>query len=235
VCGGELSLPQKGVVLMRRVVLVGFIAVGICFLAASPALAIKTDSPNLPPCQPAHYVTADEFHAQFPTANPPFTISAADHLAMDGCGSLGGTPPPVGNGNMSIDNFFSQLHVETNFGPFTGAGPVSVKVTATNDPTMFDTEMLSMNISGGSLPPGVMIRESPTRQSLGKTTVMPMGPGMWSIDSFFDVFTDVSFDGGQTWHESLTSGRVTLVPEPASLALFGLGFVALFGRRSRLR
>ncbi len=219
---------------MRRTVRLCFLSICVVFLSAQAAWAVKTDSPNLPPCQPAHYVTADEFHAQYPTASPPFTISAADHLALDGCGNLGGTPPPVGNGSMTFDNFFSSLTVDTNFGTFTGVGPVSVKVTGTADPQMFDTEMLSMSISGGSMPPGVVVREDPDRPSLGKTTIMPMG-GMWSIDSFFDVFTEISSDGGATWHDSLTSGRVTLVPEPTGLALFGLGLVALLGRRFRAR
>jgi hypothetical protein len=219
---------------MRRMLLLCFLAAGACSLSAQSAWAIKTDSPNLPPCAPAYYLTADQFHAQFPTASPPFTITAAEHMARDGCGNLGGTPPPVGNGNTSLDNFFSQLNVQTNFGPFTGVGPVSVRVVATNDPQVFDTEMLSMNISGGTMPPGVMIRESPTRASTGRTTIMPMG-AMYSIDSFFDVFTEVSFDGGQVWHASSTSGRVELVPEPSSIVLAALGFVAFLVWRQRGR
>lgn len=220
---------------MRRTVLVCFISAGFLLCSAQAVWAVKTDSPNLPPCAPAYYLTADQFHAQFPTANPPFTITAAEHMARDGCGNLGGTPPPVGNGNISTDNFFSSLMVQTNFGTFTGVGPVSVRVTATNDPQMFDTEMLSMNISGGTMPPGVMIRESPTRASTGRTTIMPMG-SMYSIDSFFDVFTEVSFDGGQTWNQASTSGRVELVPEPSSIAiLLGLGVVAFLGWRFRSR
>jgi hypothetical protein len=218
---------------MRKLVVLGCISIGLLFLAISPALAVKTDSPNLPPCQPAKYLTADQFHAQFPTANPPFTITAAEHMASDGCGNLGGGTLPPPNMAAPPHQFFSQLEVTTNFGQFTGFGPVTTQVTGTNDPTLFLVEMQAMSISGGTMPPGVMIRESPTRPSLGQSTVMPMGPGRWSIDSFFDVFVDVSFDGGQTWHPSLTSSRVTLVPEPTSLVLLALGFVALFGRRSK--
>jgi len=212
----------------------------VLFLALAPTAwangPVVTNTPNLPPCAPAHYVTPDQFHAEFPTANPPFTITAAQHLARDGCGNKGGTPPPVGNGNSTIDNFFSELTVMTNFGSFTGLGPVSVLVTATADPEVFQTEMLSMNISGGTMPPGVAIRESPALPSLGITMVKPLGGGMYAIDSFFDVFTEVSLDGGITWHADANGpGRIQLVPEPSGLALLGFACLALARRRPRAR
>ncbi len=65
----------------------------------------------------------------------------------------------------------------------------------------FDTEMLQLDIAGGGLPPGVMLRESPTRQSPGKTNVRTVAGG-FTVDSFFDIFTEISFDGGQTWSPS---------------------------------
>src|SRR5207249_9394292 len=76
----------------------------------------------------------------------------------------------------------------------------------------FDTEMLQLNLSGGNLPPGVMIRESPTLQSLGRTTITPEGGG-YRIESFFDIFTELSPDGGATW-EPQTNGptHVQLTP-----------------------
>jgi hypothetical protein len=51
---------------------------------------------------------------------------------------------------------------------------------------------------------------------------------MFHIDSFFDVFTELSVDGGQTWMPSASSVRVNLVvPEPASIALAGLALIGL--------
>src|SRR6185295_11164690 len=79
----------------------------------------------------------------------------------------------------------------------------------------FQTEMLSMNLSGNSPVGPFMIRESPTLQSLGATNTTPVG-GQFLINSFFDVFTELSLDGGQSWMPSTTGpGHVTLVPEPA--------------------
>lgn len=61
------------------------------------------------------------------------------------------------------------------------------------------TEVVALNVSGGTLPPGMMLRESPTLRSTGKTTLRTMPDG-YRIHSFFDVFTELSLDGGQTWH-----------------------------------
>ena len=68
----------------------------------------------------------------------------------------------------------------------------------------FDTEMLSLNIAGGGLPAGVMVRESPSKASLGRTSIRQTGGGAgnspsYEVSSFFDIFTEISLDGGQTW------------------------------------
>lgn len=103
---------------------------------------------------------------------------------------------------------------------------VTVRVSSTGDDTgntrYFDTEMLALNIQGGALPPGVMIRESPTKQSLGRTSVQQLtggaagagkgAPVSYDISSSFDIFTEVSTDGGQTWNPALT-GPVSMMLE----------------------
>jgi hypothetical protein len=71
--------------------------------------------------------------------------------------------------------------------------------------TFYDTEMLQLDISGGGLSAGMMIRESPTLASTGKTAISPAAGGGYLIDSFFDVFTELSMDGGQNWLASTSA------------------------------
>lgn len=108
----------------------------------------------------------------------------------------------------------------------------------------FDTEMLSMDLTGGSPFGPALIRESPTRPSTG---ISSLTGGGFAIDSFFDIFTELSLDGGQTWLPSMSddmqneaSDRFTLreaevpgIPEPATLTLVGTGIAAMVRRRTR--
>ncbi|MFN0010791.1 MAG: hypothetical protein ACKVS8_04010 [Phycisphaerales bacterium] len=109
--------------------------------------------------------------------------------------------------------------------------PVAVRVDHVSDSgaTMFfDTEMLQLDINFGG---GVMVRESLTLQSLGKTEITDIGGGMFFIDSFFDVFTELSLDGGQTWIPSDGSVEMVLHPTPGAAGLLALGGLAAARRR----
>ncbi len=76
----------------------------------------------------------------------------------------------------------------------------------------FDTEMIQMDLSSGS-PANVLIRESPTKASLGRTTITDTGLGVYDCDSFFDIFIEISVDGGNSWYPTLAGpGTVTLNP-----------------------
>jgi hypothetical protein len=79
----------------------------------------------------------------------------------------------------------------------------------------YDTEMMQLDISGGTLPPYVMIRESPTRASLGRTSEKSLLTGDYGIESFFDIYTEVSTDGGFSWLPTIVSpATVYLRPVP---------------------
>jgi len=84
-----------------------------------------------------------------------------------------------------------------------------------SDTRFFDAEILALQMQP-STAGGVMIRESPTRQSLGKTFVRN-GPSLsrpFLVSSFFDVFIEVSLDGGQTWSGVQDPVQVELNPPP---------------------
>lgn len=113
--------------------------------------------------------------------------------------------------------------------------PVVVRVdwgSETGGVTWYNTEMLSLNVTWDSPMGTVLIRESPTMPSLGQTGIDPEAGG-YMIQSFFDVFTELSVDGGISWVPSTnpTGDRVHLYPEPATLALLVLGGLVWLRRR----
>jgi hypothetical protein len=81
---------------------------------------------------------------------------------------------------------------------------------------MFDTEMLTFNISGGTLAAGAMLRESPTLTSTGQTTMTATNGG-YAISSFFDVFLELSLDAGANWVPATASSRIQLVGPPVGV------------------
>src|SRR4029078_9132124 len=102
-------------------------------------------------------------------------------------------PPPLGVSQMHV--FSSEVDYEVSFDggntfqPGSGTANVQVKVTHSQDGSgmsFYDTEMLSLDLNGS----GFMLRESPTLQSTGKTTVRQV-PGGYMVSSFFDIFTEV--------------------------------------------
>jgi hypothetical protein len=103
--------------------------------------------------------------------------------------------------------------------------------------TTFNTQMMQLDIAGGNLPPGEMLRVSPTISSTGQATITDIGGGQFRIDSFFDVFTELSLDGGQTWAPASGPLAMTSVPEPSSVALMATGgsLLALIAWRRRRR
>ncbi len=118
--------------------------------------------------------------------------------------------------------------------PFTLVGSVEVHLFDYNDGDLgtFQTEIVAMDLSGDVGGNFVEIRESLTQASTGVTSITDIGGGLFQIDSFFDVFTEVQINGGG-WIASVGSTRMVLTPEPATLAVFGSGLVLLGLRRRR--
>ncbi|MFI5253278.1 MAG: putative Ig domain-containing protein [Bacteroidota bacterium] len=127
-----------------------------------------------------------------------------------------GQPPSLGSIQTYPFNCTVDLQVSTDGGSTftnsTASGPCIILLSHASDvgpDSFFNTEMLSLNLSGGTLPAGIMIRESPTKQSLGREIITPSG-GEFHISSFFDIFTELSLDGGTTWTPSAASLPVEL-------------------------
>ncbi len=127
-----------------------------------------------------------------------------------------------GSGN-EIETFDSTLEGQVDLGvgpvPVTLSGPVEVVTFGKTGNTTgtFPTEIVSMSLTGdvGGIP--IEIRESPSLPSTGQTSITDLGGGLWQIDSFFDVFTELSVDGGPFQPQTNGPGRMVLVPTDPDL------------------
>lgn len=160
----------------------------------------------------------------------------------------------LGGGNFQVDSFFD---IEYRLSPpgssdFTVDSffDVEYRITFTNDPARsnadvqyFDTEMLAMDLSGALPAPGntgsQMRLAAPPHRHHGHVTILkiaspPGGGGDFQVDSFFDIFTEVSLDGGGSWLSGPPASMgesVSGVPEPASAVLLLAGAGLLVRRR----
>lgn len=214
------------------------LAFALLFSGETSAASFITTIPTLPPTtgtQPwadGVYRTADDVHADF----PGLTIDEAEHTKFQ-------EEQRQNQGPNEIESFFSTVYAKVNGSPTVNAtltGPVSVITFGKTGNTTgtFNTEMLSMNLSGG----GVLLRESPTQASTGQTTITDIGGGLYAIDSFFDIWLEISYDNGLNWSAQLaspTTGQAFThvelqpVPVPAAAWLFGSGLMGLvaWGKR----
>src|SRR5262249_38466558 len=133
-------------------------------------------------------------------------------------GFLSSTPLPGSAGSEIVDFSSSNFNasISDNRGTtfqsvsLSAVGSMSVTfVSAVKETRTFNTELLQLDMTGGGPTAGFSIRESPALKSLGQITVTGTGP--YQIDSFFDVFTEFSSDGGRSWFPSDGgSARLTL-------------------------
>jgi PEP-CTERM motif len=134
----------------------------------------------------------------------------------------------------------------TPFTTFSVSGPHGVIIYSRpqlNSTGFFDLELTSLDLIGSAGPVSFSIRESPTLVSSGRMQVTDVGGGDFRIDSFFDVFTEISLNNGQSWQpaqgppvhfQSDTYGVTSEIPEPGSfLLLAGAGLSLLAVRRRR--
>jgi hypothetical protein len=200
----------------RNAPIVAAAALGALVIAAAPtahAAPVGVTLPGgacLPPSDPNDgYVS--QFHAHYATGGPVFDLSNVIHNQFTQCF----TPPNSGTSTEAFNSTVS-FDLSVNGGALqhitTSGVPVSVNVTFAGtvaSTTTYNTEMTQLDINLGG---GVLVRESPTLASTGQTTVTDNGGGHFHIDSFFDIFTELSLDNGATWTPSTSqSGGTTPV------------------------
>lgn len=140
------------------------------------------------------------------------------------------TTPTLARGTLSLNG-------GSSFQPFEVSTSMTLRLRRLPPPgsaiMIIETEMLQLDLTGGTLPGGVRIRESPTMPSTGQAMFQDIGGGLFQIQSFFDIFTELSVDGGQTFapavnpmHLNLVEGEC-YVPEPGSSLLFAAAALGL--------
>lgn len=214
-------------------VLAGMIVLaGTC----SVAFGVITSNPLLPP-DTGVYVPPQQVFARYYGAD-------LDIIVMDAVfDPLAETAARTQAGVHEVETFDSIL--ATDLSIYTGGfyyggglteltGPATMMTYDKWDVTTgtFDAEIVSMELSGQIDGIPLEIRESPTLASIGQTSITDLGGGLYDIESFFDVFTELSVDGGDTWIPSTNSIRMDLVvPEPATIAILGLGAFLMSRKR----
>ncbi|HVC62438.1 MAG TPA: hypothetical protein VND19_19000 [Acetobacteraceae bacterium] len=101
------------------------------------------------------------------------------------------------------------------------------------------TDLVAMSLSGPALGHTLTLTLDSLHPSVGTTSIAPFSSGNvqeFQVQSFFDVFVDLSLDGAHP--RSTTVGPILVaagVPEPASLTLLALPLLALSAARRRRR
>ena len=212
-----------------RMLAIAVVAIATVGVTKAQVTGVTSPTTCVPPLGGEY---AAQFHAHYTNGANVWDLTNPIHDRFTQCDPV----PPAGSGGSSTHTFGSGVKatVTTNGVAMQIDAPAQVTVhvqdagpNATGG-ELYQTEMLQLNISGGSLPAGTMIRESPTLQSTGQTTVKPVAGG-FQIDSFFDIFTELSVDGGATWMPSTTGpGHVVLRTPGSNIPTMGQWGLIIF-------
>ena len=76
----------------------------------------------------------------------------------------------------------------------------------------FDTELVTFELGGTDMPANIVVRESADFVSAGITTITAVSGGRNRVESHYDVWLEVSLDGGRTWNRAQNAVRMSLQP-----------------------
>jgi hypothetical protein len=178
---GEGRVNHSGVQLFRAAVLLLFAS---AWLLVPDAHAVPTSFPyyvgplagdNLPPNASYAALGVHQYG--------PVELRGSTHAQF----SASAPPPPSIAGASTVHTFNSVIEGDLFlFGSFIdhiiADGLTTVRVEfdqLLGAERFFDTELLQLDISGGNLPAGVLIRESPTLPSFGRTAIRDLGGGQF--------------------------------------------------------
>jgi len=194
---------------------------------------VRTDVPELPP-NDGVYRTAAQIHAAFSGPDLQVILQDVRHRPFADQGverwAEGADEHELFQSSLTATAVITSDGLGLNAAaiPVELTGPVETVVYGHANDRLgtFDAEIVSMQLMGTVEIPGgpvvsLLIRESDTRDSKGQTSTADLGGGQFDIDSFFDVFTELSLDGGQSYMPAEEPARVELVPAPVIVTLTG--------------
>jgi len=188
---------------------------------ASPAAAQYCDSSNscfFPPGPCAYLGTG------FVTFSNGWQLTYLDFENSLDCDPL----PPLGGSTNQADHSTFVLKLVNGGSTAQASGNALMTmhlfgVPPSVNPREVDLELLALDLTG-SFPAGMMLRESPTLASPGHMQQTDLGSGTYHVTSFFDVFFELSLDGGQSWSPASSAAHTVLSPAaplPARPATWG--------------
>jgi hypothetical protein len=205
----------------RVLAVLAFVFVAGVLLAPAPSSA-QCDAPTVCIPQPSC-----QYYGPQPHLYPPTPVGIRNLVLRNP--SHCEPPPSPGAFLDSFFDIFYDFELSTDNGatwvPRSGSTTGTIRMISGPTPASpIELELLSLDLTSSSVFGPVHIRESPSRPSLGRESPTLQPTGRYNIDSFFDVFTELSLDGGQTWIPDQQPNHLTLLqenPTPTRVSSWG--------------
>ena len=216
--------------LLVPAVMLAFVAAAVPVVQAS---AIQP-TPSLPPST-GGYTTGTVCVA----LGPGVCVAEADLHGFTGTTSI------FDSSGQSIDSsitFTADVYTDvggmpgTLIGPVTLVGPIGILYAGRTSDTelgTFTSSLTELDLMGAFNGHNIEIILNPNMTSGGPTMVAPSG-GNFQITSFFDVFTELSLDGGPFNPGPPRTFTLTSIPEPGSITMLALGVLGVLRRKINL-
>jgi hypothetical protein len=200
---------------------------------------------------------ADAAQASFVATSPNPFSPGGGYVQMPGCVTTGplsgvcssnvtGTILSASSNFVGPDEFVVLNEVVTGdlsaagvpIGSFLVTGPLDLTLfgrSGPNDTGTFSATVTAEDYQGSIGGASLEITLDPSQTSTAQITITPLEgePPLFRIDSFFDIFSQISIDGSAPIPIGGFPITGVAAPEPATPALLGLPLVALAGLRRR--